>query len=321
MYPAQLPSTGWQGGYAPNWDVALEILRHCDLRDQMHLAATGTISQTVVKEYNHRRFNRLAFLFFASADALCRILWTCEAVVSGQTVLEFLLPESSITDTAATLDIYICTRQRRNMYTVLREQGYILVEERTFDDCPLAYNKISYIVKFARQERTVNVTISKTGEGFLPIFQQVNTALINFISHDRFYCGYAELTFRRLAIINPGPVYMDCFTLDTMVNLCRFIEKGFTYVTCHNECHMNLDIPCSTTAHRLTDNSGMWCDQETMLELKGSPTDIFARFGVLDSNWTLGGSVCATPGAFIVPHSNLVQDQSSVFQISHVCPD
>ena len=107
-HPSHLPFTTWQGGYGPNLDVALEVLRHCDLRDQMHLAATSAISQTVVNEYNHRHLNRLASLFFSTADELFRILWACKAVISGTTVLNFLLPESRLTHQCTTLDIYIC---------------------------------------------------------------------------------------------------------------------------------------------------------------------------------------------------------------------
>lgn len=317
-HPSRLPFTTWQGGYGPNLDVALEILRHCDLRDQMHLAATSAISQTVVKEYNHRRLNRLASLFFSTADELFRILWACEAVISGTTVLNFLLPESRLTHQCTTLDIYICPQHRRDMYTVLRQHEYILVEERMLDDCPLKYNKISCITTFARQERIINLTISTTGEGFLPIFQQDNMALMNFISHNRFYCGYPELTFRQLAVINPAAVYMDCFSLGTMVNLCEFMERGFTYVTCHDKCRPDIDVPCSTTTRRLTDTSGMWCDRESMLEVKGSAAHIFAQFGILDGQWTLGGSVCESPGAFVMPCSHLVEDQSCVFQKFHV---
>ena len=316
--PSHLPFTTWQGGYGPNLDVALEVLRHCDLRDQMHLAATSAISQTVVNEYNHRRLNRLASLFFSTAEELFRILWTCEAVISGATVLNFLLPESRLTHQSTTLDIYICSRHRCHMYAILQQHEYLLVEERTFNDCPLKYNKISCITTFARQQRIINLTISRTGEGFLPIFQQDNTALMNFISHDRFYCGYPELTFRQLAVINSGTVYMDCFNLGSMINLCEFMERGFTYVTCHGKCRPDVDVPCSTTTRHLTDTSGMWCDRENMLEVKGSAAHIFAQFGVLDGQWMLGGSVCESPGAFVMPRSHLVEDQSCVFQKSHV---
>ena len=310
LYPFRLPCTTWQGGYAPNLDLALEILRHCNLKDQIHLAATSPISERVVKEYNHRRLNRLASLFFPSAEVLFRILWTCEAVISGLTVLDFLLGESWHTYNPATLDIYTCSGHQREMYTVLREHGYVLIEERKFDHSALAYNKICCVTTFARQEQIINITISKKGEGLLPVFQQDNTALMNFISYDRFYCGYGELTFRRLAVINPGPIYMDCFSLTTMVNLSKFKAKGFTYTSCHNNRGTIIDVACSARVRNLSDNSGMWCDRESMLEVTGSHADIFAHFRVLDCDWMLGGSVCGTPGAFVLPHSRLVKDQS-----------
>ena len=263
LYPSRLPYTTWQGGYAPNLDLALEVLRHCDLRDQIHLAATSPINQRVVKEYNRRRLNCLASLFFPSAEVLFRILWACEAVVSGPMVLDFLLGESwhtSNPNPATTLDIYTCSRHRLEMYTVLQQHGYVLMEERKLDDSPLAYNKICCVTTFARQQQIINITISKKGEGLLPVFQQNNTALMNFISYDRFYCGYGELTFRQLAVINPGPIYMDCFGLNTMIKLCKFMATGFTYASCHNNHCTVIGVACSACEQNLTDNYGMWCD-------------------------------------------------------------
>ena len=81
-----------------------------------------------------------------------------------------------------------------------------MFEEHLQKNCPPSHSTVGRTAMYNKDKRIIKLTVSTTAAPFSPIFELENTALMNLISYDRFYCAYPTLTFRGLAMINNGPV-------------------------------------------------------------------------------------------------------------------
>ena len=291
-------------------NVPIEILQHCNLQDLMRIAQTNSVNRNTVKGYIQDRINVVGNRFFDDGNILLEVLRTCDAVISSEAVLHFLLPEYGTTWAPARLDIFIPASYRHRVYTLLGMNGYKMDSDRPTPPSTLQHSKIARLTEFSRGDEIIAVTVSTTAVAFAPIFELENTALMNLISYDRLYCAYPTLTFSSLAIINPGRLYTEGFSIHNMETLLKYRRRQLEYVSCHDK--QDIYTACSTTTRSITDANGIWWDLEQAIEVKSSPADIFQRFGVLDVHWTLGGPVCKRPDALMLPDVRIVDDNSYV---------
>ena len=291
-------------------NVSIEILQHCNMQDLMRVAQTNSVNRSTVKEYIQDRLNVVGNRFFGDANMLLEVLRTCDAVISSEAVLHFLLPEHGTTWSPSRLDIFIPASYRHRVYTLLGMNGYKMASDRPTPPGSRQHSQIVRVTEFLRGDEMIAVTVSTTAAAFAPIFELENTALMNLISYDRLYCAYPTLTFSNLAMINPGQLYTQRFSVDNMKTLLKYRTRQFEYVSCHN--NQEIYTPCFTTTRSITDANGIWWDLEQAIEVKSSPADIFQRFGMLDVHWTLGGPVCKRPDALMLPDVRIIDDNSYV---------
>ena len=131
------------GTSSPN--VTDDILRNCDLWDQMRIAATNSINNAAVRKYIQGCLDLLGSCFFDNSDILLEILWTCNSLISGEIALQFLLPETCANWCPADLHFYIPSGRHICMYRLLCGQGYTMVKEVVLDRWPHRNSIIAHI--------------------------------------------------------------------------------------------------------------------------------------------------------------------------------
>ena len=290
--------------------VTVEILRHCNLHEQMRIAATHSINRATVKKYIDHRLELLGSRFFDDGNTLLEILRMCDAVISGDIALQIFLPETRAAWYPADLHVYVPTGYHNYMHRLLRGQGYDMFEEHLHKNCPQSHSTVGRTAMYNKDKRIIKLTVSTTAAPFSPIFELENTAVMNLISYDRFYCAYPTLTFRGLAMINNGPLYTGAFSMRTMQALLKYRARGFVYIGCHN--NSGISAPCVCISRLITDTTGIWWNRSGTVECDASPREIFQRFGVLNCHWTLGGPVCGCREALALPEVRVVEDESCV---------
>ena len=62
------------------------------------------------------------------------------------------------------------------------------------------------ILCFTNSLQTVEIMVSKMDAACAPIFQFLNTTVMNFISTDCIFCAYPHLTFGCLLMVDLGPI-------------------------------------------------------------------------------------------------------------------
>ena len=305
--PPLLPS------YALHLPITLATLRRCNLYEQMQIASSNTTNNKIVKDYLHNRLKLIGEAWFDNGDTLLEILRSCNALISGDVVLQFLLPQTGSRWYPLHLDIYVSMAYRTSMYRLLEMQGYHNINERVPSYWLQSYSTIARLATFARGSRIIKITTSTSTVPCPPIFELENTALMNLISHDRIYCAYPTLTFRGMAIINPGPLYTSSFCTSNMQTLLRYRQRGFVYTNCHR--NTNICVPCPSVTRSLADANGVWWDFTEMVQVHDCPRDIFNTFGIIDCHWTLGGPICGCPQTLVLPEVRVVENESYVLSM------
>ena len=294
--------------------VTVATLHHCNLHEQMRIASANSANKGTVQKYINERLKVLGNHWFNNGDILLQILCLCNALISGDVALQFLLPERRTRWYPVHLHLYVSTSHHISMYRLLQMHGYKIVNECVPIYWSQGHSTIGRIAMFARSNRIIKVTVSTTTVPCAPIFEQENTALMNLISYDSVYCAYPTLTLRGMAIINPGLLYTDVFCMQNMQTLLRYRCRGFVYTACHQ--NTAISIPCPSLIRSITDASGIWWDLKRTEEIRGSPRHFFDRFGVIDCHWTLGGPICGSPQTLVLPEVRILQDESYVLAMS-----
>ena len=89
--PTCLSLAGGTGTLTPKLELLYEVLRYCDVRDLVRLAATSKFSM-VVWEYIYLRRKILALRFFDNVESFYQVLSACHVVIPGSAAMHFLLP-------------------------------------------------------------------------------------------------------------------------------------------------------------------------------------------------------------------------------------
>ena len=293
--------------------ITFPTLHRCNLHQQMRIASANSANNATVKKYMDERLKVLGNQWFDNGDILLQMLRSCDALISGDVALQFLLPERRTRWYPVHLHLYVSTSYHISMYRQLEMHGYKIINERVPNYWTLGHSTVAQTATFARSSRLIKVTVSTTTAPSAPIFEQESTALMNFISHDRVYCAYPTLTFHGIAMINPGLLYTGMFCIENVQTSLRYRRRGFLYTSCHH--NTGISVPCPSVTRAITDSSGMWWDLKRMEEIHSSPRHFFERFGVVDCHWTLGGPICGCPHTLVLPEVRVVQDESYVFSM------
>ncbi|KAI6145927.1 hypothetical protein BKA82DRAFT_4016100 [Pisolithus tinctorius] len=133
------------------------------------------------------------------------------------------------------------------------------------------------------------------------------TAVMNFFSADSIFCGYPNLTFHLLALINPKPVYFRLFGWKSMAAVHKYVTRSFEFV----DCEMSHQYPysCRSIPRTLTDNGTVWITMDLSHDV-GTSGLAFDHLGVLNVLWFMGGYICGTEPTFVKGYTWVIEDDS-----------
>ncbi|KAI6148789.1 hypothetical protein BKA82DRAFT_4014740 [Pisolithus tinctorius] len=150
--------------------------------------------------------------------------------------------------------------------------------------CPWAPRDLDIYVS----KRHLSYLSSKLESEACPRFAR--TAVMNFFSADSIFCGYPNLTFHLLALINPKPVYFRLFGWKSMAAVHKYVTRR--------------SIP-----RTLTDNGTVWITMDLSRDV-GTSGLAFDHLGVLNVLWFMGGYICGTEPTFVKGYTWVIEDDS-----------
>ena len=293
--------------------VTFPTRHRCNLHQQIRIASANSANNATVKKYMHEHLKVLGDQWFDNDDILLQMLCSCNALISGDVALQFLLPERCTHWYPVHLHLYVSTSYRISMYRQLEMHRYKIINQCVPNYWTLGHSTVARTATFAQSSRLIKVTVSTTTVPSAPIFEQESMALMNLISHDHVYCAYPVLTVCGIAMINPGLLYTGMFCIQNVQTLLRYHRRGFRYTSCHH--NTGVSIPCPLVTLAITDSSGMWWDLKRTEEIHSSPYHFLEHFSVVDCDWTLGGPICGCPHTLVLPEVRVVQDELYIFSM------
>ncbi|KAI6041948.1 hypothetical protein EDC04DRAFT_2527457, partial [Pisolithus marmoratus] len=155
------------------------------------------------------------------------ILRTCEAVISGSTALHLLLPECRTPWKPTDLDIYIPQHNLTLIQNRLKVEGYATIDEPAVNKVGYHYSHVSRVLVVSKDQRKIDIVVSRTATALSPIFQFHSTAVMNFVSADTIFCSYPTLTLHSLSMVNAGPLYYSRDKHGIIEGIRKYITRGF----------------------------------------------------------------------------------------------
>ncbi|KAI6145059.1 hypothetical protein BKA82DRAFT_3982497 [Pisolithus tinctorius] len=280
-------------------ELQYHILGYCNIQEIATFArsspAYGVLARTYVRCWLDVRTTG----FFSSTNTLLHILRCCDAVVSGSCALHLVLPANLCPWAPRDLDIYVSKRHLSYLSSKLESEGYKVDHEDCVNDQAYSMSTIRTVCSFTNGSHTLDV--------ISPIFQFHSTAVMNFFSADSIFCGYPNLTFHLLALINPKPVYFRLVGWKSMAAVHKYVTRGFEFV----DCEMSHQYPysCRSIPRTLTDNGTVWITMDLSRDV-GTSGLAFDHLGVLNVLWFMGGYICGTEPTFVKGYTWVIEDDS-----------
>lgn len=179
----------------------------------VHFSATCKFSAKLAHRFILFRRRHLAARFFCELDILFRLLYTCQAVISGSAALYVLQPLLATSWIPNDLDIYVSQNNLRLLLAALAIEGYHDVLTSAPHVKHYSCRHLHTTITLTCSHQTIEVIVSKDAcSAISPIYLFHSTLLMNFLTHDAMCCSYPRLTLRGLSLIHPH------FAHDTILN-------------------------------------------------------------------------------------------------------
>jgi len=176
------------------------VFGHLQLDDLVHFSATCKSFSKHVCHYILFRCHHLASCFFRDPDKLLRILYMCQAIISGSGALYLLQPLLATSWIPNDLDIYVSQDNLHLLLAALSIEGYGEVQSSPVCVKSYLWPHFHSTVTLIHAEQTIDIFISTTSTGIFPIFHFHSTLLMNFMMHDSICCMYPHLTLHGLSL-------------------------------------------------------------------------------------------------------------------------
>ena len=201
------PITG--ATFLDNPHLVTEFLEYCDVLDIVRFTSSTKVNASIACDYLKQRLRRIVRPFFAkTTDDFLDNMSTCNAVISGSAALHFLLALKSTPWHATDLDLYVPQSNASQFVTLLTQLGYQVIHRTKADHSFYSHSNILTVLSLSNGDRRIDLIVSKKQAAAAPIFQFHSTAVMNFVTRDKLFCAYPELTFRGLSLVNGGPLYI-----------------------------------------------------------------------------------------------------------------
>ena len=255
-------------------------------------SATCKYNSLLVRHYILSRHHQLAAQFFHDPDKLYRLLYTCQAVISGSGALYLLQPLFTASWMPNNLDIYVSSDNLQFLLSALSIEGYWDTHAFAPQVRSYKHSHVLMTITLARAQQTIDVVVTATYSTICPIFLCHSTLLMNFITHDALYCAYPRLTLCGLSLIHPFVAYDTILNRASIDTLLKYHRCEFTYLTCY---HVHHHFCCfKHNPRKLHDKYSMWVITRSSPFAPRSHPDTYARLGIVDAKWCLGGELCSS---------------------------
>jgi len=221
-----------------------------------------------------------------------RLLYACQAVISGSSALYLLRPLLATSWSPNDLDIYVSESNLQLLLAALAIEGYH--EVRTSFARIKHYSRPGFhsVITLMRSRQSIEVIVSTSSSAIFPIYRFHSTLLMNFLTHDSLCCSYPHLTLRGLSLIHPFFAHNTILNRASIDALLKYHCRGFTYLTCY---HVHRHLPCfKHLIHKLNDSSSMWVVTKLAPFAPHTRMDTYTRLGIVNARWCLGGELCTT---------------------------
>lgn len=224
-----------------SFDIADLILDHLGITT---LVIYGQAAKSVlyqVRIHINRRLHTILARTGIAPDIMLQLLSDSHSVISGSTVLSFMLPYGERTWTPKDLDLYTNKAGYTCVISALAHHGYSINKVYTgytagnsqHDTTPEAIGfGIDRVINMRNTlDHSIDVIISVDKSPFIPIFNFHSTALMNFISGKGFFCAYPRLTSSQMSVVNPlGFPGLDTPTARIQACIQKYEERGFRFI-------------------------------------------------------------------------------------------
>ena len=231
-------------------ELQLENLSYCNVHELFQMGAATRKIAKLAAEYISHRMDLAIHHFFTDIESFQQMLQSCDAVVSGSSVLHILLPAKTTSWVPTDLNIYVSYVHYHYLTVLLKDHGYHMIREGKVNVSQYCFSLIRTITTFANGDLQIDIIISKKAGGLTPIFQFHSTTVMNFFGPDHFFCVYPALTLKHLAKVNPGPLYLGRFCHRTIDALLKYVGHGFRYTSCESRCLSKYSCKSVVQSHR-----------------------------------------------------------------------
>ena len=266
------------------------IFGYLHLGHIVQFSATCKFSSRVVRRYILFQHRHLAAHFFRNPDCLFRILYASHAVISGSCALYLLQPLLSTLWFPYDLDIYVSQENSPLLLTALATEGYH--HTLTSPTCVKQQSRSPrhFTISLTCSQQTIDVIVSPSDSVIFPIYHFHSTHLMNFVTHDALCCSYPRLTLCGASLINPFLAHDSILNRASIDALLKYRRHGFSYYNCY---HIHQNFRCfKHTNRKLNDKSCMWVVTKSAPFSPHSCLDTYARLGIVNAHWRLGGELC-----------------------------
>lgn len=285
------------------------ILSMASIPSLLRLSATSKSYFLVVHEHINRRLSKTINPFFEDHVKFVEILKRSTSVVSGSLALSFMVPPYQENWKANDMDIYT---NLHNVFTLTaymqfcgyrKDGGDKLIKD--YDDIKgnRMYGEvggISHVIHMRKNDKKVDVIVSKRKSPIYPIFFFHTTIVQNFISGQGFFSAYPNLTDKGKALVNPMSFWPKREPTKT-VGQCvlKYGQRGFDIGLTIYDIGENVNHKCRSsyncphTTRTTIDPGCLYVSFGTRLQEIGEkmlrPRIYNSGMGL---TWNMGGSSC-----------------------------
>lgn len=227
-----------------SFDVLDFIMDHLGIPTLMIYRQVAKSVYLEVQSYIQRRLYAVLTHVGIPPAAMLQLLRESHAVISGSTVLHFMLPRDQRTWVPKDLDLYTNKSGYMHVMSTLALHGYKIYKVYTgyptgndqHDTVaePIGFGVDRVINMRNMHDLSIDIIISADNSPYMPIFNFHSTALMNFISSYGFFSAYPNLTLNRTSVVNPlGFPGQDTPTDRIQSCIQKYEERGFTFFYTH----------------------------------------------------------------------------------------
>lgn len=291
-------------------EIVDSILNFLSIPSLLILGASSSVLYITVQNHIYRRSRDLIRPFVRIPDNMFAVLRWTKSMVSGSSVLRFMMPAAKVLWEPKDLDVYTPRGGSRPVVDFLTLEGYMEVcRWSTKPKTDGEYRQrcgIRDVITMSKEALSIDVVESSSPSPFISIASFHLTAVMNFVSGDGFLSAYPALTILERTFANrlaytpelvPPIKIVDCYRKYegrgfAITNLPPSLELGSDIEDILHTCQRS--FLCPNTIRSTFDPGCLFVPfvkNRTAVIMDGmqNPRVYYSQNGVV---WNIGGRSC-----------------------------